>query len=80
VPVERLFDTFVDEALLDSWLPDGELRERASTRPTSARFDWGDGTTHVIAGFDAKGESKSLVSLAHQRLPDAVEAERMKTY
>ena len=80
VPVERLFDTFVDEALLARWLPGGELRERTSTRPKSARFDWGDGSTRVIVFLEAKGEFKSTVSLAHERLPNAAEAERMKAY
>ena len=80
VPVERLFDAFVDPALRERWLPDGELRERTSTRPRSARFDWGDGETRVIVGFDAKGETKSTVSLAHERLPDAEAADRMKGY
>ncbi len=79
-PVERLFDAFVDEALRVRWLHDGELRERTSTRPRSARFDWGDGTMRVLVGFDAKGESKSTVSLAHERLGDAAAAERMKSY
>ena len=80
VPVERLFDKFVDEAQRASWLPDAELRERTSTKPKSARFDWGDGATRVIVGFEPKGDGKSLVALAHERLPDADEAERMKAY
>jgi hypothetical protein len=28
VPVDRLFDAFVDEVLRERWLPDGDLRER----------------------------------------------------
>ena len=43
VPVDRLFDAFVDDSLREQWLPAGELRERTATRPKSARFDWGDG-------------------------------------
>jgi hypothetical protein len=80
VPVERLYDAFVDEALRDSWLAEDELRERTATKPKSARFDWGDGTTRVIVGFEDKGEAKSLVALEHARLPDAEEAERRKAY
>ena len=45
VPVERLYDAFVDESLREQWLPDAELRERTATRPKGARFDWGDGRT-----------------------------------
>jgi hypothetical protein len=80
VPVDRLYDAFVDEALRDSWLAEDELRERTATKPKSARFDWGDGTTRVIVGFEDKGEAKSLVALEHARLPDAEEAERRKAY
>ena len=80
VPVERLFDAVVDESLRRSWLPDGELSERTATRPKSARFDWGDGTSRVMVVFDAKGAQKSTVALQHVRLPDSDAAERMKAY
>jgi len=80
VPVDRLYDAFVDESLREQWLPDGELSERTATKPKSARFDWGDGETRVIVGFDEKGEAKSTVGLAHERLADAEEADRMKTF
>ena len=80
VPVERLFDAFVDESTRDRWLPDGELRERTSTRPKSARFDWDDGETRVNVGFLAKGDDRSTVDLEHARLPDGQQAERMKVY
>jgi hypothetical protein len=80
VAVERLFDAVVDESQRRSWLPDGELRERTATRPKSARFDWGDGTSRVMVVFDAKGDEKSTVALQHVRLSDSDEAERMKAY
>jgi hypothetical protein len=80
VPVERLFDAFVDEEFRGRWLANGELRERTSTRPKSARYDWNDGSTRVIVGFEAKGDEKSTVALAHERLPDPDEAERMKAF
>jgi hypothetical protein len=80
VPVEQLYDAFVDASLRERWLPDDNLRERTATRPRSARFDWGDGSTRVIVGFDARDETKSTVSLEHARLPDAAEAERMKAF
>jgi hypothetical protein len=80
VPVERLFDAFVDESLRSSWLADGELRERTVNRPRGARFDWGEGSTRVVVGFESKGEAKSMVGLAHEKLPDAEEANRMKAY
>jgi uncharacterized protein YndB with AHSA1/START domain len=80
VPVERLFDAFVDESERLRWLPDGELRERTATRPRSARFDWGDGETRVAVTFADRGEAKSTAALEHSRLADADEADRMKAY
>jgi hypothetical protein len=80
VPVDRLFDAFVDEALRRKWLPDGDLRERTATKPRTARFDWADGATRVVVGFTPKDEATSVVALEHERLPDAREAERMKTF
>jgi hypothetical protein len=80
VPIDRLYDAFVDESLRARWLPDSELRERTATKPKSARFDWGDGETRVIVGFIAKGEAKSTVALEHARLPDAEKASRMKAF
>jgi hypothetical protein len=80
VPVDRLYDAFVEESLRRQWLPDGELRERTATRPKSARFDWADGETRVMVAFIDKGERKSAVAVQHERLPDAEAAERMKAY
>jgi hypothetical protein len=71
VPVEQLFDAFLEQ---------GELRERTSTRPKSARFDWTGGESRVNATFVAKGEASSTVSVEHRRLADPDEAERMKAF
>lgn len=80
VPVGELYDAVVDESLREQWLPDGDLRDRTATRPKSARFDWGDGTTRVIVGFLDKGEGRSALALEHERLADGAEAERMKAF
>ena len=71
MPVERLFDAFLEQ---------GELRERTSTRPKSARFDWAGGESRVNVTFVAKGEASSTVSVEHRRLADPDEAERMKAF
>jgi uncharacterized protein YndB with AHSA1/START domain len=80
VPMQRLFDAFVDGTLRERWLPDGELRERTSTRPKSARFDWGDGPSRVNVTFVDKAGASSTVAVEHARLADAAEAERMKAF
>ena len=80
VPVERLYEAFVDASQRARWLPDDELRERTATASRSARFDWGDGTTRVTVTFDAKDEGKSTATLEHARLADGEQAERMKAF
>jgi hypothetical protein len=80
VPVERLYEAVVSETARTRWLPDGRLTERTATPPKSARFDWDGGDTRVNVTFLASGEAKSRLALEHRRLPDAGEADRMKTY
>jgi hypothetical protein len=80
VPVERLYDAFLDGSVRDRWLPDGKLNVRTATKPTSARFDWADGPTRVHVTFMAKGPNKSTVAISHERLADPAERERMKAY
>jgi uncharacterized protein YndB with AHSA1/START domain len=80
VPVERLFDAFVDESERGRWLSGDELSERTATRPKSARFDWAGGETRVHVTFGPKGEESSTLTVEHIRLPDAGEAERTKAF
>lgn len=80
VPVEQLYDAFVNEPARDRWLPDAKLRERTATRPKSARFDWADGPTRVNVTFLAKGDARSTVALEHRRLADAATAQQTKAY
>jgi hypothetical protein len=80
VPIDQLYEAFVNASRRRRWLPDGKLRLRTSIEPKSARFDWGDGSTRVAVGLTAKGGGKSQVALEHSRLPDATEAGRMKAY
>ena len=80
VPVERLFEAWSDPSLRERWLGGADLRERTSTAPRTARYDWEDGSTRVIVGFEAKGGAKSTVALSHERLPDPDEAARLKVF
>lgn len=80
VPVETLYDEFVDAGCRRAWLSQAEFGERTATRPKSARYDWEDGSTRVIVGFEAAGEAKSRISLSHERLPDADAADEMKAW
>lgn len=80
VPVERLFDAFVDPSVRERWLPDADLSERTATRAKSIRFDWGDSATRVNVTFLVRDEAKSTVALEHRRLSNAGEAARLKAY
>jgi hypothetical protein len=75
VPVEQLYEAFAVTSA-----GDGQLRQRTSTKPRSARFDWDDDGTRVNVTFLAKGERKSTIAVEHRRLADAGEAARMKSY
>ena len=77
VPVDRLFDAIVNPRERKKWLTDGKMTLRTSRPGHSARFDWEDGSTRVNVGFIDKGE-KSVIAVAHERLPDAAVAETTK--
>jgi hypothetical protein len=79
VPVERLFDAFVDPTLRERWLPGVALRERTSQAGRSARFDWAD-DSRVNVTFGALGDGKSQVAVEHDHLPDARAAAERKAY
>lgn len=78
VPVHVLFNAFVDDTERRKWLNDATMSLRTVQPLRSARFGWGDASTRVNVGFIDKGASRSTVSLAHERLPDADEAETVK--
>ena len=77
VPVDRLFDAFVNSRERRKWLTDGKMSLRTSQPGRSARFDWEDGSTRVNVGFIDKGE-KSAIAVAHERLPNSASAEATK--
>ncbi len=78
VPVERLFDAFVDSRQRRKWLTNGRMSLRTSEPARSASFDWDDGSTRVSVGFMDKGTSKSTVAVSHARLADAHQARSTK--
>jgi uncharacterized protein YndB with AHSA1/START domain len=78
VPIDALFDAFVDPRSRRKWLEDATMKLRTSQPGRTARFDWGDGATRVTVSFVEKGPAKSTVAVAHERLPDPDEAETAK--
>ena len=79
VPLDRLYQAFVDARARARWLPGIQLTVRTATRNKSMRITWPDGTSLEV-GFLSKGAGKSQVALQHVRLPDRTAAARMKEY
>jgi hypothetical protein len=79
VDVARLYRAFSHAPIRARWLPDVDVTIRTAAREKSMRMTWPDRTS-VVVGFVPRGESKSQVSLAHQKLPDRTSADRMKAY
>src|SRR4030088_292577 len=72
VPLDRLYQAFVDESLRADWLPEGSFTSAPRPGRGQPRFDWGDSATRVNATFRAEGEARSVVARAmneHTRTP-----------
>jgi hypothetical protein len=80
VPVERLYEAFVDPVLRERWLPGATLEVRSARPGRSIRANWDDGSTRLVVDFSARGEAKSQVALVHERIPDAATAEELKAW
>jgi hypothetical protein len=78
VPLDVLFDAFVNPRSRRRWLTDATMSRRTSQPGRTARFDWGDGSTRVSVSFVDKGPAKATVAVAHERLADPDEAEAAK--
>jgi uncharacterized protein YndB with AHSA1/START domain len=80
VPVERLYQAFIDPDLRERWLPGATMEVRTARPAKSIRANWDDGSTRLVIDFTAKGEAKSQVALVHERLGDAATAAELKTW
>ncbi len=78
VPIAELYRAFSQKRVRERWLPDAPT-VRTSKPEKSMRLTWTDGTP-VDVRFDARGASKSRVSIEHRKLPSKAAAERMKRY
>lgn len=76
VPVDVLFDAWIDARLRKRWLPEN-VRVRTATRPKSIRLGFPDGSI-VAVGFTAKAANRSTVGVQHPRLPDRKTADATK--
>jgi hypothetical protein len=78
VDAERALAAFTSAALRRRWLPDAPMRQRPTRAALSARFDWSDPPSRVVVTVVPKGADKTLVAVAHEKLPDAASGERLK--
>jgi hypothetical protein len=67
VAVEVLFDACAGDEARARWLTDADATVRTATAPRTLRLQWPDGTL-VALWFTDKGEAKSNLALAHQKL------------
>lgn len=80
VSPDELFDAWQDPAQRAAWLADPDFRVRKETRPKSLRITWVDGQTNLEVMLYPKGPAKTQVSVQHNRLESAEQAEAMKSY
>jgi hypothetical protein len=80
VAAERLHRAFAQPRQRNRWLARGTLRLRTAAAPTSARFDFGDGSSRVAVFVTAKGTAKATASIRHERLADAEAVEEMRAF
>ncbi|MGH7511089.1 MAG: hypothetical protein ACREMZ_16730 [Gemmatimonadales bacterium] len=78
VDVGKLHAAFTDARQRNKWLERGTLKVRTTQKAKTARFDYQDGSSRVIAYFESKERAKSTVTVEHERLPDATAVEEMR--
>ena len=80
VPLEVLYQAFVDDKLRMRWLPEKKLSITKATENKSIRAAWIDGKTRLSIDFYRKGDEKSQIVVQHLKLPDSEKAAEMKEY
>jgi hypothetical protein len=79
VPVNLLYNAWVDDALRKRWLKE-KITIRKSTENKSARITWSNGETGLSVDFYSKGKDKSQVVVQHLRISDSIKAAELKEF
>lgn len=80
-PLRDLYAACADEATRAKWLGKKKHSLSKATPNKSLRIGWGkDNATRVDFNLYAKGETKSMIQVQHEKLESAAEVEQMKTY
>lgn len=77
VPPEQALEAFTDEESRAAWLP-VPMHPRPTRARNTARFDWVEPPSRVVVSLVPKGDGRTTIAVAHERLPDAVAGERLK--
>lgn len=80
VPVERVFTAWIDENQRANWLNGPAFVIRKASPNKSLRISWMDGQSSLDVSFYPKGPAKTQITVMHNQLSTADDAERMKTY
>ena len=80
VPVATLFQAFRNERMRERWLGDVGLKVRTVRPGKSLTAAWEDGSTRITVAFIPKGEQKSQVAMAHEKIPDAQTVDELKAF
>jgi hypothetical protein len=78
VPLEALFDAFIEEEAQRQWLADEPMSLRTAQPGKVARFDWSGDQSRVMVTFEGKGPAKATAFVTHERLADPEVAETAK--
>jgi uncharacterized protein YndB with AHSA1/START domain len=75
---DRALEAFTDPEQVSAWLPGESLTRRPTRAARTARFDWTSPPSRVVVTVTPKGEGRAVVSIAHEKVADAEQAERLK--
>jgi hypothetical protein len=80
-PLSKLYAACAEETTRVKWLGKKKHIVSKATPNKSLRITWGkDNNTRVDFNLYAKGETKSMIQIQHEKLGSATEVKQMKTY
>jgi uncharacterized protein YndB with AHSA1/START domain len=74
----RALGAFTDASIRPRWLPDAGIRQRPTRAALLARFDWADPPSRLVVSVAPKAPGKAIVTVGHEKLPDAESAAHFK--
>jgi hypothetical protein len=80
VPVEALFEALHDEEMREQWLGEFEFNVRTARPGKSMTAEWEDTSTRLSLGFYSKGDGRSQIALAHEKIADPQQADELKAF